>query len=279
MIANRNFEQCEPLTWVGRVPVYLSTAIAFAHGVMMVFTALALASGSEWFFQVLAFSPQSSLSKLHLWQFVTYAFLNRPEIFTLIQLVLLAFFGRDVEKFIGRKAFAWLYGVLVLAIPVLLSLLSFLGIDSGSYYGSDAVHFAIFLAFVMIYPGAEIFFGIQARWIAIALLGIYSLQMLAYRQWISLSILWWECGVAAAWMMREGVRPFTLPSVSNIPLKRPERRSKPATREPMKEGELYDSIDPILEKIARQGIGSLTRGEREKLERVRAALLEKERRD
>jgi len=50
MIANRNFEQCEPLTWVGRVPVYLSTAIAFAHGVMMVFTALALASGSAWFF-------------------------------------------------------------------------------------------------------------------------------------------------------------------------------------------------------------------------------------
>ena len=74
MIANRNFEQCEPLTWVGRVPVYLSTAIAFAHGVMMVFTALALASGAEWFFQVLAFSPQSSLSKLHFWQFVTYAF-------------------------------------------------------------------------------------------------------------------------------------------------------------------------------------------------------------
>ena len=133
MIANRNFAQCEPLTWVGRVPVYLSTAIAFAHGVTMVFTALALASGAEWFFQVLAFSPQSAISKLNLWQFVTYAFVNRPDIFTLIQLVLLAFFGRDVEKFIGRKAFAWLYGVLVLAVPVLLSLLYFLGIDGGSY--------------------------------------------------------------------------------------------------------------------------------------------------
>ena len=90
------------------------------------------------------------------------AFVNRPDIFTLIQLVL--FFGRDVEKFIGRKAFAWLYGVLVLAVPVLLSLLYFLGIDGGSYSGSDAVHFAIFLAFAMIYPGAEIFFSIQARW-------------------------------------------------------------------------------------------------------------------
>jgi membrane associated rhomboid family serine protease len=279
MIANRNFEQCEPLTWVGRVPVYLSTAIAFAHGLMMVFTALALASGAEWFFGLLAFSPQSSVGKLQLWQFVTYAFVNRPEIFTLIQLVLLAFFGRDVEKFIGRKAFAWLYAVLILSIPVLLSLLSFLGIESGTYYGSDAVHFAVFVAFVMIYPGAEIFFGIQARWIAIALLGIYTLQMLAYRQWINLSILWWSCGLAALWMMREGVRTFSLPSVSNLPLRRPERHSKPANREPVKEGELYESIDPILEKIARQGIGSLTRGEREKLERVRAALLAKERRD
>ena len=279
MIANRNFEQCEPLTWVGRVPVYLSTAIAFAHGVMMVFTALALASGAEWFFQILAFSPQSAIGKLHVWQFGTYAFVNRPEFFTLIQLVLLAFFGRDVEKFIGRRAFAWLYAVLVLAVPVLLSVLNFFGIESGTYYGSDAVHFAIFLAFAMIYPGAEIFFGIQARWVAVALLGIYTLQMLAYRQWISLSILWWECAVAAAWMMREGVRSFSLPSVSSIPLKRPVRRNKPTRREPEKEGELYDSIDPILEKIARQGIGSLTRGEREKLERVRAALLEKERRD
>jgi len=278
MIANRNFEQCEPLTWVGRVPVYLSTAIAFAHAVMMVFTALALASGAEWFFQILSFSPQSAIGKVHLWQFGTYAFVNRPEIFTLIQLVLLAFFGRDVEKFIGRRAFAWLYAVLVLAVPVLLSVLSFLGVER-SYSGSDAVHFAIFVAFAMTYPGAEIFFGIQARWIAIALLGIYTLQMLASQKWISLSILWWECGVSAAWMMREGVRSFSLPSVSTIPVKRPERRSKPARREPEKEVELYDSIDPILEKIARQGIGSLTRGEREKLERVRAALLEKERRD
>jgi membrane associated rhomboid family serine protease len=279
MIANRNFEQCEPLTWVGRVPVYLSTAIAFAHAVMMVFTALALASGAQWFFQILEFSPQSAIGKLHLWQFGTYAFVNRPEIFTLIQLVLLAFFGRDVEKFIGRRAFAWLYAVLVLAAPVLLSVLSFLGVELLSISGSSEVHFAIFLAFAMIYPGAEIFFGIQARWIAVALLGIDTLQMLALRQWISLSILWWECGVSAAWMMREGVRSFSLPSVSSIPLKRPERRGKPARREPEKEVELYDSIDPILEKIARQGIGSLTRGEREKLERVRAALLEKERRD
>ena len=37
-------------------------------------------------------------------------------------------------------------------------------------------------------------------------------------------------------------------------------------------------IDPLLEKISRDGLASLTRREREQLERARTALLEKERR-
>jgi hypothetical protein len=37
-------------------------------------------------------------------------------------------------------------------------------------------------------------------------------------------------------------------------------------------------MDPLLEKISRDGLASLTRREREQLERARAVLLEKERR-
>jgi hypothetical protein len=37
-----------------------------------------------------------------------------------------------------------------------------------------------------------------------------------------------------------------------------------------------DEIDPILEKISRQGIGSLTPRERERLEQARAHLLAKD---
>jgi hypothetical protein len=37
-------------------------------------------------------------------------------------------------------------------------------------------------------------------------------------------------------------------------------------------------IDPLLEKISRDGLASLTRREREQLERARALLLERERR-
>jgi hypothetical protein len=36
-------------------------------------------------------------------------------------------------------------------------------------------------------------------------------------------------------------------------------------------------IDPLLEKISRQGLGSLTRREREQLEKARAMLMEQKR--
>ena len=277
MIANRNFEQCEPLTWLGRVPVYLSTALAAAHGIAMVFTALAMAADAKWFFQAFEFSPQSAVGGMHVWQFATYAFVNKPDIFIAVQLVLFAVFGRDVEQFIGRRSFALLYAALVLAAPVLLSVLGLFDVST-VYFGSGAIHFAIFIAFVLIYPRAEMF-GIQARWIAIGLLGIATLQMVAYRQWIDLLIQWWECLVAALWLMRERGTTFSLPALPRLPsVRRIERRPR-APQHPEAEPGLHDSIDPILEKIARHGIGSLTRGEREKLERARAALLEKERRD
>ncbi len=35
MIANRNFEHSEPLTWIGKLPVYLATAIAGVLAITM----------------------------------------------------------------------------------------------------------------------------------------------------------------------------------------------------------------------------------------------------
>lgn len=281
MIANRNFEHCEPLTWVGRVPVYLATAIAAAHGVTMVLSALAMAAGAQWFFDVFVFSTTDALRGLKLWQFVTYAFVSvdpRQFLWTAIQLFLLAIFGRDVEQYVGRRSFFWMYVTLLLAAPVYYCLLSLTG-RSFVYSGSDALHFAIFVAFAALYPRAEIFFGLQARWLAAILLGVNSLQLIAIQQPARLGALLLECAVAVAWMVKEGVGGFSLPSPAGFLQKRHSaRRLKVVPKVSDEEPEVHESIDPILEKIARQGIGSLTRGEREKLEKARAVLLEKERR-
>ena len=56
-----------------------------------------------------------------------------------------------------------------------------------------------------------------------------------------------------------------------MPGPRPTLQSKPA---PPRD-DVIESIDPLLDKIAKHGIASLTAREREKLEQARAELLKK----
>lgn len=289
MIENRNFGNNEPLTWMGRVPVYLATMLAMAHGVTMILFALVSASGFQaWLVNTFSFTAASALLELKVWQFFTYAFINAPSIMTAIQLVMLAVFGQEVEKFLGRRSFAWLYGILIVAAPIIATGLSFLGLPS-FLSGSDTPHFAIFIAFVLIYPNVALLFGILAKWMGIVLFGVYSLQLLAVQAWAPLAIFWGECVVAALWLAQEGVTSVAVLAIPS-PLawwkaRRAKRNfhivpreSRPAPRKEKAEPpSAYESIDPILDKIARQGIGSLTKAERDKLERARAELLAKER--
>jgi len=283
MIANRNHEHNGPLTWVGRVPVYLATMITAVLAVSMVATSLALALGGADAIFSMTFTYASAIRDLRLWQFVTYALVNPPSIGLVIQLFMFAWFGTEVEKFLGRRSFALLCTLLLLAMPALLAVMGASGVDL-PMSGSGEITFAIFLAFAIIYPRAEILFSIEARWIAIILMAVNTLQCLAFHAWANLIMLWWGLAVAAAWLKFEGLASLETPSVSayfrrkhsekKLTIVRSEKAEKAAKSA---EAGVHDSIDPILEKIARQGIGSLSRGEREKLERARAALLEKER--
>jgi len=287
MIANRNYEHCEPLTWVGRLPVYLATALAGVQLVAMILTSLAQAVAGPVIemnpiLAPLVFSFGEVLGRWSVWQYVTYAFVNPPDLFFLLQIVMFAWFGRDVETYLGRRSFAWLYVALIVAMPVLLSALAFFGVN-WPLYGSGSIHFAIFIAFALLYPRAEIFFRIEARWIALALLGINTLQCLAANNWVQLAMLWWGCAVVAVWLRFEGVARLQTPELPDIKgfFRRREsaRRLRVVPKDEIEEPEVHEAIDPILEKIARQGIGSLTKAEREKLEQARAVLLEKERRN
>ncbi len=112
--------------------------------------------------------------------------------------------------------------------------------------GADSVNFATFIAFVLIYPGAEIFFSIQARWIGIAALGLNSLMMMAAHSWVSLAVMWGSCFVGALWLAREGVSSVSflaIPSLGQfirqrrsrrslrvVPREKPRRISSPSTR-------------------------------------------------
>ena len=282
MIAEKDFGSATPITWIGTFPVYLATVLAGAHVVTMILTSLVMAatgplSLSQGILSEFVFSWNSAALQGKLWQFVTYVFVNPPSLWMILQLAMLVLFGTEVEKFLGRHPFLWLYVTLMLAGPLLLCILGLFGMNM-PLMGGAMVHFGIFIAFALIYPKAEILLGIQARWIAVALLGIYTLMGLASRDLVDVGLLWWLSAAAFVYLRWEGAALSILPASISQPALKPSRKGS-ATKKIGKEPDVHESIDPILEKISRQGIGSLTKDEKTRLERARTALIEKEKPD
>src|SRR4030095_11076269 len=93
-----------------------------------------------------------------VWRLFTYAFIHAPTpsglLWFAVEMYMLFVFGREVERFIGRRAYVGLYLVLLLLPPVILTLFGFW--IRTAMAGSGALHFAIFVAFVTIYPNAQI---------------------------------------------------------------------------------------------------------------------------
>ncbi len=150
--------------------------------------------------------------------------------------------------------------------------------------GSQTVNFALFIAFCSIYPNVEIFFTFKAKWIAAIFLGITSLQFLAGHALVALLVFWATCLAAFLFIkylrghIRLGfsLRDFFRHRRSQRSLRPlPKPRPGPDERPPAPRNDVIESIDPLLDKISKHGIGSLTPREREKLEQARAELLKK----
>jgi membrane associated rhomboid family serine protease len=266
----------QPVTWVGRHPVHVTTLLVAVH----VFTAIvACFLGGAGILGHLAFDSAFVLQGGEFWQLATYAFVHSPSalLWFAVEMYMLFVFGREVERFIGRRAFIVLYLSLLLAPTVLLTLWG-LSARTG-IAGSPALHFAIFIAFAAIYPNVELLLRIQAKWVALALAGISTLQLLAYRDWSAMAVLWVSIAVAFFFIWMRGVGPELewwgnlksrwqpKPKFHVVPRSSPRRVVEPEN--------VHESIDPVLEKISRQGINSLTASERKALDRARARLLKK----
>lgn len=263
-----------PVTWIGRVPVDVTTILVAVHAVAMIVGTLLIATKNGWVLNLLMFDSAMVLSGF-VWQVFTYAFVHQPSIWFVIHLFFLFFFGREVERFLGRRSFILLYLGLLL-LPAFFLTLWGLG-ERVSFGDSDALHFGVFVAFAAIYPGAELIFRIQAKWMALAFGVIVALQLLAANAWAQLAAFLLCVGFAIYYVrvrgrgaesdwwssLKEKVRPQ--PKFKVVPRASPRRVVEPE--------DVYESIDPLLEKISKSGINSLTASERRALDRARAQLL------
>jgi membrane associated rhomboid family serine protease len=267
-----------PVAWMGRYPVDVTTILVGVHVACAVITCLLVAVGFGAILNVLQFDSAEVLLRGQIWRLVTYGFVHSPSglLWFAIEMYMLFVFGREVERFIGRRAYIGLYLALLLAPTLLLTLWGFW--QRSGLAGSPALHFGIFVAFATIYPRAEMFLRIMAKWVAVVLAAIYTFQLLAYHDWTSLAVVWASIATAFLFIELRGAGP-ELTWLNDL---RASVRPKPklyivqkqsASRRVVEPEDVYSSIDPILDKISTSGIASLTDAERRQLDRARARLL------
>lgn len=280
MIARRTPGNSGPITWVGRVPVYATTVLVALHISAMIALAILMASGATGVQSLLAFDTGAVLREFEVWRCITYGFVNRPDPWFIVSLVMLYIFGKDVEQYLGRQGFVRLYlGFLLLGPSLLLTA----SLVTGRDYSLTMcwANFAVLLSFASIYPNAALVFQLPAKLFAWVFLGIYALQLLAARAWIDLTVL--LATALLAWYAVRGERIADWPLVERLRV--PRRRRAPHLRivrdeeegaKRQEEEDPHAVIDPLLEKISRAGLSSLTPRERAQLEKARAALIQQD---
>src|SRR5438874_3199204 len=140
-----------PVAWMGRYPVDVTTMLVGVHVAAAVFAAILVAVGGGSILGWLQFDSAAVWSGGQVWRLFTYAFIHPPSalLWFAIEMYMLFVFGREVERFLGRKAFIALYAILLLG-PSLLLMLWGLEQRTG-LSGSAQIHLGVFVAFATIY--------------------------------------------------------------------------------------------------------------------------------
>ncbi len=300
-------EDYQPLTWFRGYPIHATHLLVAGHvAALLVTTLLQIAAPHASIVGPLMFSTDQVVHHFAYWQLLTYAFVHDLSINFLFGMLMLFWFGWETERFLGRRMFLILYGILILVAPFTLLLASAATHTDLSYAGSFAVDFGIFIAFAVIYPNVQIFFSLITKWVALVLVIFHLLYFASLARVsspapllvfvASMLVAYFGAryagaggGLAFLSTIRQsfprkggpsGIKPRLKPrrlvesGPTTVSTNASPSRSSSAYGS---SGELHDSIDPLLDKISKHGLASLTHSERAALERARVSLLRKER--
>lgn len=264
-----------PVTWIGGYPIYTAHYLAAAFAVSMVMTALLSAFGLGHVLGAMAFSSPAVLAG-QFWRVLTYGLVNQPSLWFALELLMIVWFGQEVEKFFGRRKFLALYACLYLLPPLLFTLI---GLRFPNGLVGESASFALFIGFATLYPEAQIFFGLLAKWVAWILLGICLLQALAAYDWFSMASLLATSAFAYGYVLwqrgRMEIASFGLfrraALASRTRAAAPRRAARPAPQPDKAAAE----INAVLDKISASGLESLSDKERSILEAAQQRLRQK----
>jgi hypothetical protein len=271
-------EEHRPVMWLRGYPLYAAHFIVFLFVLAMVATTLVQAIPATRGIPEALIFKSAQVLKGEVWRVFTYGLVNPPtSLWFVIDMFMLAFFGRELEKFFGRRIFLILYGCLYFLTPILFTLI---GLLSPMILIGESGSFALFIAFATLYPNVTLLFNVLAKWVAVVLVGFYTMMRLAANDWAGLISLWSTVGFAFGFVrFQQGF--ITLPKIRFS--RRPKLRVLPdpigkktsLAAKSVREDATMAEVDALLDKIATSGIASLTPKERARLEAAREGLMKR----
>lgn len=218
---------------------------------------------------LLAFIPDAVFSG-EVWRLFTWPLANGMGLWPILTLVMLWYFGRDLESRIGRNTMARFFLGIWVSLTLAASLIGVM-LPDAVLVGLSLVQFAILLVWIAENPRRPFFFGIPAWVLGSVLLAVQALQMVGGRMWGSFFVLLFGLvGVAFA-ARRVGLLTHATFIPAGTPHKKRSTRStkQQPTRTDRRHTSDEDRMDALLAKISAEGIHSLSKAERAELEKLR----------
>ncbi len=279
MRTTSSFSDYQPIGHVGRVPIHVTTLLCALYCVGMIITTMLGAAESN--LSGIAFSTEDFYRRGWLWEPFTCTFLNQANFFFLFGIFFFYTAGIEVERYLGRVTFVKFYILTLLAVPLALGVWRLLGVPATHATLVPSL-IGMFIAFATLYPNIEYWGWIPLKYVAFACFALSCLQYFPHHEWPALSVVVAAGAIAFGFIsyLRGGgsvefsdlrekwFGPRRKFRVLPPPTPRAQRRAEPESS--------VDSIDPILEKIAKSGLASLSWKERALLEKAREDLLKKE---
>lgn len=222
------------------------------------------------------------LTRGFVWQLWTYALLHDGFLHVVLNMLIVAFMGREIEYHFGLRSFVTLY-VLSSALAG-LGWLAFGGFGSGYCIGASGAAFGLIGAFAAAFPKREITLMLMlvipvtmtGRMLAVLAAGTSLVLMMGHGGDVAHSAHLAGCVagylLARFWLIAEPARPTAAHRAARrsnlrvMPYEEPEveswQRESDAGPAPFTD----EDVDRILEKISAKGLRSLSKGERQILE-------------
>ncbi|MFV0428077.1 MAG: rhomboid family intramembrane serine protease [Arachnia sp.] len=210
----------------------------------------------------------SGLAAGQLWRLFTWPLANVLDLWLILNLVMLWYFGSDLQRNIGQAAMTRLFIGIWIALTGAFLVVTLLLNGRVGLGGIRLVEFSVLLLWIAESPHRRFFFGIPAWAIGGVFIGLQALTLIAERAWLSLATLVLSLAFVAIAARRVGL----LSAYPWIPGRRKTRATRPpraAAKAQRRSASDEERMDQLLGKISAQGIHSLSAAERKELERLR----------